>query len=276
MLQTRLVVDPTKTFLILANDIYIGKSLALYGEWSYDEVVLLSHLLNKKSNVVEVGSNIGAHTVFIAKDLCPEGRVFAFEPRRLMFQLLNANIALNAIDNVFAYNVGLSDALSEVREGNFATEQPTNFGGVELGAVEGDYERIEIMTLDGYLDNLPTIAMIKADVEGYEQRVLLGARRLIARDRPMLYLENDRTKSSEDLLTHISGLDYDIWWHLAPLFRPNNRAATQTNIFPNIASFNIICIPQEKKINIPGLKKVTNFKEHPMSPPALAVVASAA
>ena len=265
MMRTRLFIDSAKTFLTLANDIYVGKSLEVYGEWSYDEIRLLSCLLDTKSNVIEAGSNIGAHTVFIAKDICPEGRLFAFEPRRLIFQLLNANLALNAIDNVFAYNVGLSDALSELCEGNFAAEGFANFGGADLGSVKGDYEHIKITTLDSYFHVMPKISMIKADVEGYEHRLIMGAQRLIARDRPMLYLENDRPEASEELLTHILGLNYNIWWHLAPLYRPDNRAMTQVNIFQNIASHNIICLPKEGIVNnISGLEPVTDPKKHPL------------
>ena len=264
MIRTRLVVDPSKTFLTLANDIYVSKSLEIYGEWSHAEVELMAQLLRRNDNVVEVGANIGAHTAFIAKDICAEGKVYAFEPRRIIFQFLCANIALNGLNNVFTYNVALSDAADEFRERDFINDASVNAGGVALGDAPGADERIIVNTLDSYLADLPKISLLKADVEGFEQRVLLGAKRLIERDRPPLYLENDRPDRSEALITYILSLDYDIWWHVVPLFRPNNRSATAANVFGNVCSCNILCLPRERKFQLNGFMKVTDPKDHPL------------
>ncbi len=125
-------------------------------------------------------------------------------------------------------------------------------------------EKIKIEKLDNIIKSNIRISLIKADVEGHELKLLLGAKELIKRDRPYLYLENERVEYSKNLLTYILDLEYNIWFHVVPLFNPNNRSNTSYNIFPNIKSFNIICSPKEKGYNFENLKKVTDPEYHPL------------
>ena len=108
------------------------------------------------------------------------------------------------------------------------------------------------------------IAAIKADVEGHELEVIEGARGLIARDRPLLYLENDRPAQSEALLSALMGLDYDIWWHIVPLFRANNKARVKENIFGEIGSFNIFASPKERNVKVANTTKIEDPRDHPL------------
>ena len=66
------------------NDSYIGKSIKEYGEWSQGEIDLLKQILMPTDVVIEVGSNIGSHTLAIAKTV-NQGSVFAFEPQNVIF-----------------------------------------------------------------------------------------------------------------------------------------------------------------------------------------------
>ena len=76
------------------NDIHIGKSLSIYGEWSEPETFLFSQIVKSGNHVIEVGSNIGSHTIMLSKAVGENGKVYAFEPQRHTFQLLCANLAL--------------------------------------------------------------------------------------------------------------------------------------------------------------------------------------
>jgi FkbM family methyltransferase len=262
--HVRLTAVGSTQFLTNPNDTLIGKSLEVYGEWSHGEIDLLSKLLKPDSNVVEIGANIGAHTVFIARDICPAGKVYAFEPRRLSFQMLCANVALNGLTNVFAFQKAVGKEAASIREGPELTKTTTNFGGFAIGALKGKDEIIVIEPLDQMIDFLKQIALLKADVEGWERDVLIGSQKVIARDRPILYVENDRVDRSRDLITSIMEMNYNLWWHIVPLFRPNNHAHTPQNIFGSIHSFNMLCLPRERAMKVTDMPKIEDAEFHPV------------
>ena len=251
-------------FLTISSDIYIGRSIEAYGEWSYGEIEALRGLIRQQDNVIEVGANIGAHSVFIARDLCSQGTLYAFEPRRILFQLLCANLMLNGVTNAETLQFALGKAESRIEEGQLPVTAPVNAGAFALGKIPGAGEEIRIMPLDALINRLKPIALLKADVEGHEVDVLTGAGKLIARDRPFLYLENDRPELSEALIRHVLGLDYDLYWHIVPLYRVHNHAGNAANIFGNTASFNMLGFPAEKRVNVTGLAKITDPSAHPL------------
>ena len=125
---------------------------------------------------------------------------------------------------------------------------------------------IEIKKLDDVIDPTEKISLIKADIEGFELKFLKGANNIIKINRPYLYLENDDLSKSQALIQYLWDINYEIWWHIVPLFNPNNRAKTQQNIFEGICSLNIVCSPCEKNKNFPNLQKVDNKNFHPVKP----------
>ncbi|WP_254218785.1 FkbM family methyltransferase [Burkholderia multivorans] len=98
------------TMLFNTNDEFVGRSLALYGEWSEPEPFLFAQMIREGDTVVEAGANLGSHTVMLSRAVGESGTVFAFEPQRHTFQLLCANLALNERLNVRAYQYAIGDA----------------------------------------------------------------------------------------------------------------------------------------------------------------------
>ena len=84
------------------NDRYVGQSILSYGEFSEGEAQMFRQLVGAGDVVVEAGSNIGAHTVLISRLVGDGGAVIAYEPQRIVFQTLCANLALNQCVNVVA------------------------------------------------------------------------------------------------------------------------------------------------------------------------------
>lgn len=270
--NVRLTAVGSTQFLTNPNDTFVGKSLEVYGEWSYGEIELFSKLLKPGDNVVEIGANIGAHTIFIARDICPSGKVYAFEPRRICFQMLCANVALNGLTNVFAFQKAIGEKAGSICEGAELTKTAANFGGAAIGTLKGEGEIIVIEPLDKMIDVLNPIALLKADVEGWERDVLRGSRKVIARDRPVLYVENDRLDKSHDLIVSIMEMKFDLWWHIVRLFRPNNRAGTRQNIFGNVVSVNMLCVPCERGMKVTGMSKIDDPESHPLKKRAVSTV----
>lgn len=239
MLQTR-----DGPMLALAGDKYITPCLETYGEFSPAEGRMLAQLIKPGMCVVEVGSNIGAHTLAMARG-CHPGPLYAFEPQQRVFQVLCANLALNDIDNVIAS----PDACGA--EPGRAVIPPTdygesgNFGGVGLAMEGSPGQSVRVIALDAL--ELPACGLLKVDVEGFETPVLLGARRTIARCRPTLYVENDRPQYRDALIRLIHAMGYRLYWHTPPLASPDNfNGVTQAIFERNYLSQNMLCLPRER------------------------------
>ena len=251
------------------NDWYIGRALDKYGEISRGEALFLSQVIRPGMTVVEVGANIGLLTVPFARYVAPGGKVIAFEPQRIVYQMLCGNIALNALDNVFAHNTAVGRAPGSISVPPVNYEQPGNFGGVELsGSAVG--EPVPLVTIDSLA--LERCDFMKIDVEGMELDVLVSAAETLRRFRPRLYIENDRVEKSPALIEHLFALDYRLYWHTPFLYRPDNFFGDQENIFPGIVSDNVLALPREGQLSIVDLIEITSKDARvPRSVPAAAV-----
>lgn len=253
--------------LFNSNDIYIGNSILNYGEYSSLETKLFKKFVKKGDTVIEVGSNIGVHTQELAYDVGNKGIVFAFEPQRVIFQTLCANIALNSITNVYTYNCAIGSENKKITISKLDYTKQNNFGGISIKQVP-DGEEIQQFTLDSFEKQISNLKLIKVDVEGMEEEVLKGALKLIKKHQPILYLENDRVENSKTILQKLFSLEYDIYWHLPPLYNHDNFFKNKNNIFKNIISINILCLPKNYKINFNTnelfLHKVEDINAHPM------------
>jgi FkbM family methyltransferase len=234
-------------------DTYVGAALRKYGEWSPGELELLRQIVAPGGIVVEGGANIGAHTIGLAKKVGPRGQVHAFEPQRIVFQTLCANVALNSCMNVHAHRAALGEKQGEVVVPWLSPISPENFGGLSLhGASDG--ERVPLRTIDDC--ELPACQLIKLDVEGMEIEALRGAANTIRRCRPHLYIENDRKHTATAMMKLLQSWDYDLYWHTPPLFAADNFAGDGENIFGPTVSLNMMGFASELRVSVPGIKPI--------------------
>ncbi|BAK75715.1 FkbM family methyltransferase [Pseudogulbenkiania sp. NH8B] len=253
---------------MLANrfDEYVGQALIQYGEYAELETQLLLQCTNRPGTVVEVGANIGSQTVPLAKAAKAVGAdVMAFEPQPFVFQNLCANLALSAVDNVAAWPFACAMHPGTVwltspdyrRTGNFgavsAQSQPLE-NGVQVPCV-----RLDDMTCER------TVQLLKVDVEGFELQVLEGARDVLTNHRPILYVENDRVANSSALIQYLWGYGYRLWWHISPLFNPQNFRGNAENRYPQLYSFNMLGLPQESSLVLQGFEEIVDASAHPLS-----------
>jgi FkbM family methyltransferase len=135
---------------------------------------------------VDVGANVGLHTLAIAAHVAEGGAVVAFEPHPLNHRWLVHNRDQNHLRHVVAENLGLADSATTLT----GTAKPG--GGNWSLASRGDHHfEVRLVRLDDYWRDhpLPRLDLMKIDVEGAEVRVLRGARQTIARFRPMIVFE---------------------------------------------------------------------------------------
>jgi FkbM family methyltransferase len=235
------------------HDMYIGRSLDLYGEYSEGEVELFRQILRPGDFAVEVGANYGAHTVFLAQQVGPTGVVAAFEPQRIVFQTLCANIALNNLPNIIALHEAVGAESGSIKVPVLDYSKTNNFGGLSLGKFEVG-EDVPVVTLDS--KPLKRCNFLKIDVEGMEEQVLRGAARAIERFKPVMYVENDKPDKSDDLVRYIDSLDYNMYWHKPYYFSPNNFFGNPDNVFPNVISINMLCVHKSIPQTLQGFLQV--------------------
>lgn len=173
------------------------------------EVGLLQDIverLNENELFIDVGANIGNHTIFVAKiGAC---RVMAFEPNQDLARILEVSVALNNLeDQISIHDKALGKSKSKA---TFKEHIPENLGSQSLSfSNTKDEVSIDVVPLDSY-DDLPPVRAMKVDVEGMELDVLIGASELIARDRPLIYAEALDEQSFSQITNFLDGFGYQI------------------------------------------------------------------
>ena len=240
------------------NDLYISRSMDMYGEWCESELSLLFQVIKPGAVVLDVGANIGTHTVALAAHVTPAGAVYAMEPQRLTFQLLCANVALNALTNVVCLNVAVGEAAGTTRIPTLDPLIENNFGGLPAQGHQSG-EEVRVLPIDDL--NLARCNLIKVDVEGMETGVLAGARRTIHDLRPVLFVENNSQERSSAVLTMLDELEYSCFWHVASYFNPDNFFHHPHRLFGEYLEANVLCFPREAKVNAVGLWPVEGLDD---------------
>lgn len=234
------------------NDIEVGKSLEAYGEYKEGEIELLQKIIKPKDLVVDIGANIGVNTVFLAQAVGNQGTVLAFEPQRVIFQNLCANLALNSITNTYCYNVAVGDTFSAIKLPVLDYSKPDDFSKIDIGENE-EGELAQTITLDSL--NLPQCRLIKIDVAGMELAVLQGAVNTIKALQPILYI-NYQPKNDKSLINFLVECGYRLYWHKIPIYQQNNYLQNPENLFGKAESNSIFCVPPNFALELDNLKPV--------------------
>ncbi len=151
-------------------------------------------LIKPEWTVVEIGANVGYYTSLFQKLVGPLGKVEAFEPLHTTFEILNDAISLFPA-NFQLYNLGASDVSGKVEfhlpvnDHGQATMTPHNsstWKNREIKKVWG-----QVIQLDEFdpIQRLKTINFIKIDIEGAELLCLKGAKSIIRKHKPLVFLE---------------------------------------------------------------------------------------
>jgi predicted RNA methylase len=220
---------------MLAHGPYIGRCFELYGEYSEAEVQVFRAVIRPGNTVIDVGANIGDLTVPMSLIAGENGRVYAIESHADTYNILCANLALNGIRNVRPINAFVAD--------NAQTDTAGPWGA--YGFVSEVWQP-PFMAIDAL--GLQSCSFIKIDVDGKELEVLRSAESTIARLRPVVYFENDIPEKSPALFEYLMDRQYQLYWHPAPIFSPDNFFGNPVNHWApnNVVSLMILAIPEER------------------------------
>ncbi len=180
------------------------------------DVILKQYILQDgKAIAFDIGANIGNHSIYWAINK-RFSQIYSFEPIDYTYKILLKNIELNSLEkNIKAYNMGIGEKKSRAI---LKQEYANNIGANQLEVMrEGN---ILIDSLDNFMqdENLTRVDFVKIDVEGFEDKVFLGAKNFFEKFRPLIMVEifdeyrqnifEILNSYNYSLLTNISKHDY--------------------------------------------------------------------
>jgi FkbM family methyltransferase len=166
----------------------IGLELLVTGRFESNAIAQCAHFIRSDGVVIDIGANIGVHTVHFAH-LAQLGKVISFEPSRSTFTYLLKNV--RELANVVPLNLALSDTAG-LR--SFFVAADNAYSGLKDTGRKAILRQESIACFSGD-EILPPLVknqrvdLVKIDVEGLEMQVLQGMKDFILAHRPVIFCE---------------------------------------------------------------------------------------
>jgi FkbM family methyltransferase len=157
------------------------------------------HAIPLGTTAVDVGGNIGVHSLVLSRCVGKDGHVYSYEPNSALCERFRENMTLNVVQNVTLRNAGVGANDSVLR---FQPRQDKFNIGLGRFDANGPVEAA-VVKLDSDLQASGRISLIKVDVEGMELDVIRGATAILAHHRPTLVIECNREWTLKELRDHI-------------------------------------------------------------------------
>jgi len=203
--------DSYPKFWTMPYDI-ICREILLNGYYEKELLIGMAAIVkNKSGTVLDIGANIGNHSVFFSKTF---KQVISFEPVPRNCWIFKANLHLNEIDNVTLVEKALSDK-NQLQFLSHDDPCNTNNGLSQLS--QGIGSRVEVVRGDDVLrtmDYAAPIALIKVDVEGLEHEVIKGLEETIGEYRPTICWEGFTSEGVLATKTTLEDMGYRNFYHL--------------------------------------------------------------
>ncbi len=230
------------------------------------------------ATVLDIGANIGAHTLGLARSVGPSGSVHAFEPTDFAIAKLRRNLALNPeLDRrVCVHQTMLAAYPSAPIQKEIYSSWPLS-GGANVHPKHGgrlattNHARTDTLDAFAEREGLSRVDLIKIDVDGHEYPVLLGGSNLLYRWQPVIVMEVSPYVHEEEgnSFPHLIALLRDNGYSLVDeSLRPLPLEADRlTEMIPGGASINAIAVPgATRPRTVPKTAKIEAFNFMPAVP----------
>jgi FkbM family methyltransferase len=213
----------TRSGIQWSLDLKEGIDLSIYLLGGFEPRTLQRYksLIREGSVVLDIGANIGAHTLPLAQLVGAAGSVIAFEPTHYAFEKLKINMGLNPLlsDRITANQRMLvrssNDHLPNAIYSSWPLDSTTDLHTEHQGRLKST-SGAKAQTLDEYIDihRIQRVDFVKLDVDGHENDVLQGALATLSRFKPTIMLElapyvySDRHQEFDGILQLLWNMDY--------------------------------------------------------------------
>lgn len=171
----------------------------------YEMRFMKDKMIKQGDVILECGGHHGCTAIFLSKLVGDDGKVVTFEPLPNNCDIIQKNFRLNGLENVTLERKALGADKGKITINDVSNSSISLNGlGVE----------VEMTCLDEYEHLNPTF--LKIDVEGWEQQVLMGAKKILSK-KPKLAIEIHTEQLSifgssiEEIFRLIGIENYDLW-----------------------------------------------------------------
>ncbi len=170
---------------------YVQVFLYNYGAYELPTIKFFRNYAKKNMTIIDVGANVGYHTLILSQIAGETGKVFSFEPEINNLNLMKENIALNHFKNIEVLRKAASSQNGSIK---LYLSNSDNLGVHSTvycaETLSKEYEEIEAVRLDDFAkENNIKVDFVKIDVEGAETDVLAGMDTILKTHRPILVVE---------------------------------------------------------------------------------------
>jgi len=229
----------------------IDSSIYYDGCFEPKTVAVINKYVKRGMTVLDIGANVGCHTLRLAKLVGQDGKVIAFEPLTVVFTKLKCNLELNSFSNVTLEKIALSNENRDNQAVHFYANWPLySDSHNELHPVHcgrPTEEMINFVTLDDYVQSkeIKKIDFIKLDVDGHEYKVIQGGINSIKTFKPIMIIEFCRytlmefNDSLEDLIDLLTSIGY--YFYSVENFQQYDSKEALLNTVPPDVAINVLC-----------------------------------
>jgi FkbM family methyltransferase len=176
-----------RPFYVDGRDTSLTPSILALGRYEPGTTHLMCRMVHSGCRVLEVGANVGWHTLLVAERVGHGGRVVAFEPNPVAFELLHLNLFVNGYwDRCRLEPIALSDVPGTAElhvAGSFLGSgrlRPFTESDLAWSHQPEHTFEVRVSTVDEAVADDPRFDVVKVDVEGAEPRVFAGATEFFA------------------------------------------------------------------------------------------------
>ncbi len=216
-------------------------------------IPILRPLLPRDGVVFDVGAHAGQMAKLFAL-MAPDGVVHAFEPGAYALSILRPMVRLRGRGRIRIHPIAFGAAPGVLTLNTpIKRSGSLGFGLSHLGEGNADGKvfrhEVPVETIDGFVgaNGIDRLDLIKADIEGWEMQMLLGARETLARLRPVVFLE------AVDLYLARAGDSRGaLWRFLRERDYHPHRLSPGLPVFAPQADGDVVWVPAERAATLSG------------------------
>jgi FkbM family methyltransferase len=220
--ETKILKELPGGLKFLCSSDSILDKMVFTNKFENDEILFLNRFLKSGDQFIDIGANSGLFTIYAAKAVDKEGRVFAFEPTDTIYKKLCENIELNKFSNIITHQLAISSK-NEVLEFYSLGEGFDAWNSLAKPIIKKNFKVLNVKTLQ--IDKFDEIgidfnnsALVKIDIEGWELNAIKGGVNCLKNENsPALMIEfadehaRNTGGSCRELYTFLESLGYKLF-----------------------------------------------------------------